>query len=458
MLLVLSVVFSCSMDTELEESATQPESRISQYQFDNSYLGVYKGVFTTNDGLTRGNVHVTLSPSGEGIAQITLSSGELVELKSKRLKLSVDNMISNLRFSSEGLNELVSTFDFSVEGNGANPIISNVFFDNKDSNVLIAKNLSRAPLAPITGTYVRTSGTNGFPINGLTWNIMAIGAGNGQNFALQVSYGGRVYTSASTNNLQTNCIDGSQLTTCDIGGNIRLLGYDVNWFGTHSYSLSGSEMCSSMSGSWSSPSYGGSSGTFTSDVDPGACIVEGPTLPEVVIGTQTWMQFNLDVETYRNGDPIPQVQNQTEWLNLTTGAWCYYNNNSSFGPTYGKLYNAYALRDPRGLAPEGWHIPNDTEFNTLSTFLGGSAVAGREMKSATEWGDNSTNSSGFNGLPGGYRNAIFGSRGSFGFYWSANSNSSNDLQNYYYLSFGESLLGNDQGVPVAGLSVRCIKN
>jgi hypothetical protein len=96
-------------------------------------------------------------------------------------------------------------------------------------------------------------------------------------------------------------------------------------------------------------------------------------LPTIVIGTQQWQAKNLDVAFYRNGDPIPQVTDATAWASLTTGAWCYYNNDSTQGNKYGKLYNWYAVNDPRGLAPQGWHIPSDTEWTILETTLDGSS-------------------------------------------------------------------------------------
>lgn len=74
-----------------------------------------------------------------------------------------------------------------------------------------------------------------------------------------------------------------------------------------------------------------------------------------------WADKNLDVTRYRNGDLIPEVKNPEEWINLTTGAWCYYNNDPKNGAVYGKLYNWYAVNDPRGLAPEGYHIPTLNE-------------------------------------------------------------------------------------------------
>lgn len=101
---------------------------------------------------------------------------------------------------------------------------------------------------------------------------------------------------------------------------------------------------------------------------------------QITIGTQIWSNTNLDVTTYRDGTPIPQVTDPTAWVNLTTGAWCYYNNDPANGAIYGKLYNWYAvagihdaasLNDPslrKQLAPQGWHIPTDAEWTTLTDF------------------------------------------------------------------------------------------
>ncbi|MGJ8593599.1 MAG: hypothetical protein ACSHXF_13690 [Aquaticitalea sp.] len=176
----------------------QPETRIAESQFDTSYLGLYKGLFTTLDGLVRGRVEVTLTPTKEGVATITLSSGDIIELKSARVKLTVDNKVNQLRFSSEGLSATNATLEFSVNEDGSLPVIGNVSFDNRASDILIAKHLARAPLTPITGTYVRTSGSGGFPTSGRTWNVMSIGEGDSQDYMTQVSYGGQVYTGTSS--------------------------------------------------------------------------------------------------------------------------------------------------------------------------------------------------------------------------------------------------------------------
>ena len=95
--------------------------------------------------------------------------------------------------------------------------------------------------------------------------------------------------------------------------------------------------------------------------------IDSNTYNSVTIGTQCWTQTNLNVSKYRNGDIIPQVTDPTAWANLTSGAWCYFDNDTSNGPVYGKLYNWYAVNDPRGLAPADWHIPSDDEWTVLTT-------------------------------------------------------------------------------------------
>jgi len=158
------------------------------------------------------------------------------------------------------------------------------------------------------------------------------------------------------------------------------------------------------------------------------------SLGNVAIGTQIWTNKNLDVTTYRDGTIIPQVSDPSAWAGLTTGAWCYYNNDPANGAIYGKLYNMYAVKDSRGLAPQGWHIPTDAEWTTLGILLGGDAAAGGKMKTTgiTRWttpNTSATNESGFTGLPGGYRynNGTFDRIGNAGFWWSTTQYDANAL-------------------------------
>jgi uncharacterized protein (TIGR02145 family) len=197
-------------------------------------------------------------------------------------------------------------------------------------------------------------------------------------------------------------------------------------------------------------------------------------LPSVVIGAQTWTSKNLDITTYRDGTPIPQVTDPTQWQNLTTGAWCYYNNDPANGTTYGKLYNWYAVAGIHDnddntpnkiLAPTGWHVPTDAEWSTLTTYLG--EVAGGKMKATgtSQWltpNTGATNSSGFSGLPGGYRHYGQGflEIKSGGYWWC--SSEINTSINY---AWSRSLFNNtdsayslDSGYEAHGYSVRCLKD
>jgi uncharacterized protein (TIGR02145 family) len=188
-------------------------------------------------------------------------------------------------------------------------------------------------------------------------------------------------------------------------------------------------------------------------------------LPTIVIGTQQWMEKNLDVLTYRNGDVIPQVTDATVWAGLTTGAWCYYGNNADNGAIYGKLYNWYAVNDPRGLAPQGWHIPTDDEWTTLGTLLGGDQIAGGKVKATgtTLWllpDLNTTNESGFSGLPGGQRDGsgVFNYVGTNGLWWSATELPNSPFVWVRNLDRGNGILDRRGNEKNYGFSVRCIRD
>jgi uncharacterized protein (TIGR02145 family) len=185
----------------------------------------------------------------------------------------------------------------------------------------------------------------------------------------------------------------------------------------------------------------------------------------VTIGNQVWMTKNLDVSTFKNGDTIPYATTDIEWRNAGENrhpAWCYYDNDPKNGRKYGKLYNWYAVNDSRGLAPDGYHIPTDSEWTQLIDYLGGYKKALKKMKSRSEWVSkgNGTNKSGFNGLPGGVRvnPGVFSHLGLAGAWWSASEYASDAA--YYrglYFYYAD-LLGRSGNVKMNGLSVRCIKD
>lgn len=185
----------------------------------------------------------------------------------------------------------------------------------------------------------------------------------------------------------------------------------------------------------------------------------------VRIGTQKWMAKNLDIGRYRNGDKIPQVKSAAVWASLTTGAWCWYNNDSATGAVYGKLYNWYAVNDPRGLAPVGWHIPSDAEWATLTSFLGGYGVAGGKLKETgtVHWAapnTGATNSSGFIGLPGGAREHTDGTFNNYivvGYWWSSTYFDSFNAW-YHDMYYAGAEVYRFSISKRHGLSVRCLKD
>ena len=199
--------------------------------------------------------------------------------------------------------------------------------------------------------------------------------------------------------------------------------------------------------------------------------IDGNSYPLVKIGDQVWMAKNLDVSHFRNGDIIPEARTAEEWQKAsddTSPAWCYYKNDPVNGKHLGKLYNWYAVNDPRGLAPAGYHIPTDYEWVQLIDYLGGMKDAGYKMKSTNggwwEFGEegNGNNESGFNALSGGWRSiqGEFDFLESDGCFWTSttfNKYSYWDAWNYTINGGGDDVhkFHNDEG---EGSSVRCIKN
>jgi uncharacterized protein (TIGR02145 family) len=198
----------------------------------------------------------------------------------------------------------------------------------------------------------------------------------------------------------------------------------------------------------------------------------------VTIGGQVWMKRNLDVDHYRNGDSIPQVINWEEWDTLTTGAWCYYDNDPANGEIYGKLYNWYAVNDPRGLAPEGWHISSIEEWQGLINYLKArsyywcgndntataKALAADTLWFETAWecaicDDLSTNNStGFTALPGGYRRWVFFvDKTTIGSFWTSSEYDSLGAKEAT-MRYNFSFVGLYHAPKVLGFSVRCIRD
>ena len=184
----------------------------------------------------------------------------------------------------------------------------------------------------------------------------------------------------------------------------------------------------------------------------------------IQIGTQLWMKENLKTSRYSDGNTIPLVTDNTQWSNLTSPGYCWYNNDKgTFGGTYGALYNWYTVNTGK-LCPTGWHLPNELEWSTLTSYLGGTGVAGGKLKESgmSHWNDpntGATNETGYTALPGGYRSygGNFAAIGATGAWWSSSETDA--------ASAGTRGLRYDSGSvdsyingKMHGFSIRCIKN
>ena len=202
-----------------------------------------------------------------------------------------------------------------------------------------------------------------------------------------------------------------------------------------------------------------------SDAVPTLTDVDGNEYDTVKIGILFFTKQNLKTSHYRNGDRIPEITSPELWSSLTSGAWCWYNNDSvKYAAIYGKLYNWYAVNDPRGLVPEGWHVPSDTEWTALSLSLGDDLVAGGQMKESgtSHWSTpntGATNSTGFTGLPGGYRDNLgsFSNIGMIGGWWSSTQSNTDDAW-FRNLNYLDGNLYRLNPYKKLGFSIRCTRD
>ncbi|MDI1321951.1 MAG: fibrobacter succinogenes major paralogous domain-containing protein [Algoriphagus sp.] len=190
-------------------------------------------------------------------------------------------------------------------------------------------------------------------------------------------------------------------------------------------------------------------------------VIDGQTYKTVKIGSQTWMAENLNVTKFRNGEDIPLALVEEEWwMGGEDGIPAYVDVefDSENGQFFGKLYNYFAVSDPRGIAPEGWRVPTDADWAALAASLGGPEVATAKLKSSEGWlEENGTNESGFTAFPVGSIDAdgYFLDQGFFGFFWSSTENDGFVLnrslsENKYPFEAAESFKSN-------GFSLRLIK-
>ena len=206
--------------------------------------------------------------------------------------------------------------------------------------------------------------------------------------------------------------------------------------------------------------------------------IDGNVYQTIQIDDQEWMMENLKVTHYRNGDAIPHLTSNDDWISTSDGAYCIYDNNPSNAETYGALYNWFAVDDPRGIAPEGWHVPTDEEIMELEMALGmsqsqansigwrgtneGSKLAGR----ADLWANGALENnaefgvSGFSFLPGGYRsrtNGSFGHLSHYGYLWSSIEYNSNSAW-HRVLTYDTTGVCRDGNNKRFGFSVRCVRD
>jgi uncharacterized protein (TIGR02145 family) len=192
--------------------------------------------------------------------------------------------------------------------------------------------------------------------------------------------------------------------------------------------------------------------------------IDGNVYHTITIGTQVWMVENLKTTKYRNGDLICNVTDNAVWVSFTTGAYCNYNNDTNNSASYGMLYNWYAISDRRNIAPIGYHVPSDSEWTTLITYLGGESIAGGKLKEkdTTHWKNpntGATNKTEFTALPGGCRN-IGGPFSSVGINGMWLSSTEGDASNGWIrcMEYGDSGAYRYYGSKGGGFSVRCIRD
>jgi len=191
---------------------------------------------------------------------------------------------------------------------------------------------------------------------------------------------------------------------------------------------------------------------------------DGNVYTAKTIGTQVWMIKNLQTTKYNDGTAIPLITDNNEWFNLTTPAYCWYDNDlDTNGNTYGALYNWHAVNTGK-LCPTGWHVPSDAEWTVLTDFLDGEGVAGGKLKEMgySHWevpNEGATNQYGFTALPGGLRLDIgsFNYLGYYGFWWSASEYDTGNSWNRK-MSFSNKISERIHATKRIASSVRCVKD
>lgn len=203
--------------------------------------------------------------------------------------------------------------------------------------------------------------------------------------------------------------------------------------------------------------------------------VDGNSYKTAYIGTQLWMAENLKTSKYNDGTVIPYVTDGTQWKNLTSGAWVYYNNDIGNNIKYGKLYNWFAIspitNGNKNVCPSGWHVPTDAEWSILTDFLGRETLAGGKMKDVgtVNWNSpntDATNSSLFTAVSGGYRRGdvslnTYSDIGNNGYWWSSLELGTSSAYSRSLSSLSGSVTREEYSSNVNkknGMSIRCLKD
>jgi len=332
-------------------------------------------------------------------------------------------------------------------------------------------------LTPATLYYVRAYATNS----------AGTAYGNEVTFTTGSVMAGVVTTTAITTFTNNSAVSGGNITS-NGGGTITASG--VCWSTSHNPAITDSHTTeAATTGSFTSNLTGLSEGSvyyvrayvtnsagtaYGNEVNVLTMMsdIEGNIYKTVAIGAQIWMAENLKAVKFNDNTDIPNVTVPTDWIALTTPAYCWYDNDETTNkPLYGAMYNWFTV-DAGNLCPTGWHAPSDDEFKALEMFLGMTQVQadeftwrgtdqGVQLKNTTGWTTgNGTNTSGFSALPGGYRYYLdggFASAGILSYWWSSTQVSASNAF-YRRLDADQNGVFREGALKTAGKYVRCLKS
>jgi len=372
-------------------------------------------------------------------------------------------------------NPTISLSTKTTDGSGTGTFTSNISSLTPGTNYYIRAYATNAngtgygnELLLITNSYTLPVITTN-AISGITQTAAVSGGNISNDGGAAVTARGVVWSTSSSPTIALNTKTVNGAGTGSFSSNITGLSTNTTYY-VRAYATNSVGTAYGNEQTFNTPQvYSYNTGTNLTDID-------GNVYPTITNNCgQTWISKNLTVSHYRNGDTIPQVTDNTQWYNLTTGAWCWYNNDSANYWQDGKLYNWYALNDPRGIAPLGWHVSSLSDWNRLvkcidfdgDTSLSTNAlslIAGGAIKEAgtNHWASpnvGGTNSSGFTSLPSGDRTAGFGGPTNISsHHWT--SNQANLLSGYVHNinANGAYVLPKANWAKYCGASIRLVKD